>query len=512
MKRNEVHLSLKGVFVLLIGFSVLMMIACGGGSSSNGSDNSDDSMTKDEIVGAGTQTGSTSFDAVFTDIVFDHVVTVNGGSSIQDAIDAVTSGQKTKIVVNGTHNEAVTIDGKSYIWLCGGTTPIIGGSGLTPVHEAESNQTEYLVFIKNSSYIKVSGITIQNHVIDDVNYTPTGIMVKSGCSNIEISGNTVKGIQNPQKDGNAHGIAVYGNTSTAISDILIDNNEVHSCVLGWSESMVLNGNVTNFTVSNNTVHDNNNIGIDFIGFEPETNSDESINQARNGICVGNTVYNITSKDNPAYEEGLSADGIYVDGGKNIIIERNTITTSDIGIEVASEHAGKTTENITVRNNFILNSNSASILTGGYDLDRGKSRNILIINNTTYKGADGELGLQNFCTGVLIANNIFYSVAGNSYVQDWGENNNCVSIYLTNNLYFNGESDSSGDWEDIAPLFADPEFVSTSSGAEDLHLQSASSPAIDAGNNSFGSLWGEKDIDGENREIRGVDLGADEFYY
>jgi len=33
--------------------------------------------------------------------------------------------------------------------------------------------------------------------------------------------------------------------------------------------MVLNGNVEKFVVSNNVVHDNDNIGIDFIGYEGE---------------------------------------------------------------------------------------------------------------------------------------------------------------------------------------------------------------------------------------------------
>ena len=31
--------------------------------------------------------------------------------------------------------------------------------------------------------------------------------------------------------------------------------------------MTLNGNVTDFKITNNLVHDNDNIGIDFIGYE-----------------------------------------------------------------------------------------------------------------------------------------------------------------------------------------------------------------------------------------------------
>ncbi len=36
---------------------------------------------------------------------------------------------------------------------------------------------------------------------------------------------------------------------------------------GSRESLVVNGNVTNFRITHNIVHDNNNIGIDVIGFE-----------------------------------------------------------------------------------------------------------------------------------------------------------------------------------------------------------------------------------------------------
>jgi len=46
-----------------------------------------------------------------------------------------------------------------------------------------------------------------------------------------------------------------------------------------------------------------------------------MDQARNGVCTDNVVYNITSYGNPAYGKDRSADGLYVDGGKNIIIER-----------------------------------------------------------------------------------------------------------------------------------------------------------------------------------------------
>ena len=48
---------------------------------------------------------------------------------------------------------------------------------------------------------------------------------------------------------------------------IIDGNEVHHLKTGSIESLVVNGNVTNFRITHNIVHDNNNIGIDVIGFE-----------------------------------------------------------------------------------------------------------------------------------------------------------------------------------------------------------------------------------------------------
>ena len=66
---------------------------------------------------------------------------------------------------------------------------------------------------------------------------------------------------------------------------MVDGNEVRNCKLGQSESMVLNGNVTDFVVSHNVVHDNDNIAIDFIGFEGT--GPAGLDQARNGVCTKN---------------------------------------------------------------------------------------------------------------------------------------------------------------------------------------------------------------------------------
>ena len=105
--------------------------------------------------------------------------------------------------------------------------------------------------------------------------------------------NNFDGRDAPGRGGNGFGIAVYGtDAKTPITDLIIDGNEVHHLKTGSSESLVVNGNVTNFRITHNVVHDNNNIGIDVIGFE-RTAPDPAVDQARDGVVSGNLVYNIT---------------------------------------------------------------------------------------------------------------------------------------------------------------------------------------------------------------------------
>ncbi len=257
--------------------------------------------------------------------------------TIQSAVIIANSGD-TVLVKSGVYNEFVTIvksgaDG-NYISILGEEGATIDGTGLS------CSDVCGLIYMENKSYIKVEGFVIKNAVYNSVATFQSGVWVRGSGTNIEIRNNKVSNIVNSLKNSGCHGIAVYGISGTAsLKNIIIDGNEVFDCLTGWSEAMVLNGNVDRFIVSNNSVHDNNNIGIVFIGHEGECPVAQN-DQARNGICTDNRVYNITSKGNLAYGNEQSADGIYVDGGLNIIIERNIIDKCDIGIELASEHLGK----------------------------------------------------------------------------------------------------------------------------------------------------------------------------
>jgi len=426
------------------------------------------------------------------------VTTSNGDyTTIQEGINAANPGD-TVWVKPGEYNESVVFSKSgsatnAYITLIGEDGAIIDGTG----------KGELGISISNQNYIRVIGLEIQN--FSGTN-TPIGISVNGSSSDIEILNNKVHNIDND--NGNAHGIAFYGTANTPISNVVVKGNEIYNCKLGSSESMVFNGNVTNFVVSDNIIHDNDNIGIDFIGFE--RTGPIGFDRARNGVCSHNTVYNISSLNNPAYGGDRSADGIYIDGGEDITIERNTVYDCDIGIEVASEHQGKNAQNIVVRNNFVSGSYLTNIMTGGYASNKGNAVNIFILNNTTYHGAQGELAIQYNGNNITIENNIFCGLSGQSYLQKWGNNN--TDITVNNNIYYGQSTSSPGSWSDPHAKYVNPELVNPYTN---MHL-TAGSPAIDAGinpgNDSIGNpLFGLLDIDGETRIVNGlVDIGADEY--
>ncbi|AFU18126.1 polysaccharide lyase (plasmid) [Bacillus thuringiensis MC28] len=74
----------------------------------------------------------------------------------------------------------------------------------------------------------------------------------------------------------------------------------------------------------------------------------------------------------------------MNGGKEIIIEQNQSYENNLGIEVASEHAGKSASQITVMDNKISNNIMSGIAIGGYDSQQGYAENNTITNNIIYK--------------------------------------------------------------------------------------------------------------------------------
>ncbi|MED5016053.1 right-handed parallel beta-helix repeat-containing protein [Paenibacillus chibensis] len=457
--------------------------------------------------------------------------------TLQHAADAAGPGS-TIYVRGGVYNEKLKItksgsanQGPITFTSYPSEQAVIDGSGLTVTG------TEGIIDIADASYITVKGFEIRNFTTTKNNVMPVGIYVHGAGGNLSLSNNKVHDIKNTSTPSgtdllgrDAHGIAVYGTKAPdSIHDVTIDGNELYNLVLGSSESLVVNGNVDTFSVTNNKIHDNDNIGIDVIGFEGKS-PNTAYDQARNGFISGNEVYNISSNNNPSYGKKLpnnsnAADGIYVDGGKDSVIERNYSYNNDIGIEIASEHAGKATSNITIRSNLVYNNRLTGIAMGGYDTKRGSTVNCKIVNNTLYKNdtlgdGSGQLYVQYDTQNNTVVNNIFVASSSNVLIyNEYTKNSGNVVDY---NLYFapGGSSNATWTWKnkeytgfaayktgtgnDAHSKFADPLFLNAA--ANDFHLTS-SSPAVDAGLTDA-SLIGTLDIAGNPRvQGAGVNMGA-----
>jgi hypothetical protein len=443
--------------------------------------------------------------------------------TIQQAAETVPPGS-TVYVRAGIYHERVSVDvsgtaaaGPVVIRNAPGEHPILDGTGL-----AVPTDFHGLFSIDARSYVTIRGFEIRNYRTSEAGHDPVGIFVNGASDHISILDNRVHDIETnvqARSGGDAHGIAVYGTDSDhPIDGVVISGNEVYDCKLGSSESVVVNGNVQGFSVTNNTVHDNDNIGIDVIGYEGKA-SDPSVDVARDGVVSRNLVYNIDSYGNPAYGNDRSANGIYVDGGRDVIVERNVIHDVNIGMEFASEHAGRSTSYVTARNNLVYDSSVIGLAIGGYDPKRGNTEHCTIVNNTFYQDRGVELLVQFNTRDNVIENNIVVADSHRQFLQNiYRENSGNV---LDDNLYFASGAGDSGTWQwkdttydsfgsyvrgtgnDRHSRFADPGFVDPA--ASDFRL-APGSPAIDAG--AYLPASGTLDAAGVPRAGGGViDAGA-----
>ena len=455
--------------------------------------------------------------------------------SVQHAADNVRAGG-TVDVRGGIYEELVSIhasgnasDGYITFRSYPGEIAILDAGRFTP-----TGRTGILT-IHNQSYVRIEGFEIRNFRTAEHRLAPLGIDVSGAGSHIELLKNNVHHIEQtfngrdaPGRGGNGFGIAVYGtDAKTPITDLIIDGNEVHHLKTGSSESLVVNGNVTNFRITHNVVHDNNNIGIDVIGFE-RTAPNSVVDQARDGIVSGNLVYNITSRGNPAYGNDQSSDGIYVDGGTRVVIEQNVIHDVDFGIELASEHQNRATSYIVARNNLIYHCNTAGVSIGGYAPERGRTDHCTVVNNTLYDNdtagtGSGEFQMQWNMAADIFENNIVYAgprclLALNKSQIDKTRPPNTID----HNRYYCVSGAQTSKWtrasttvsgfdkyvqstgNDHNSSFSDPLFIDPTK--KNFHLGSGS-PAIAVGTHA-GLPVGELDLEGSFRITSGkIDIGC-----
>jgi Bacterial Ig-like domain (group 3)/Protein of unknown function (DUF1565) len=383
--------------------------------------------------------------------------------TIQHAANAVKAGA-TVYVFGGVYKESVNfprsgtasapITFQSYP----GETAVIDGTGVSC---CGSSGTQGLINMVGSlSYITVSGFEIRDYTTSNENDVPVGVWITGSGTGIRILNNRVHNITTTSEaDGNALGMAIYGTSRTPITQLVISGNEVYDLRTGESESLTVNGNVTHFKITNNLVHDNDNIGIDMIGYEGV--GPVGYDEAMYGEVSGNTVYNISGITNPGEGYEYDADGLYCDGCAYVTIERNVIIQTDYGIETTSENQicqsngtewsgpnntgtagrGKSPcygRYVTVRNNIFYNSNACGNSIGGYAAATksggasnggGSSYRDVFVNNTLYNnatqpgnasegGSTGEFQIQYQVGSAqrnIYENNVVYAGAYNTWI-------------------------------------------------------------------------------------------------
>lgn len=447
------------------------------------------------------------------------------------------------IVKTGTYSEIVVIDGNltggdatGDITVLGQANAIIDGSSLIP----SGNQG--LLNIIDAQFVTFENMTLRNFsttVGTNITDTPMGIYIHGSSHDITIKDNIIHDIKNlstcNQNDNScypgANGIGVFGDSVFGMQDLTFTNNEVYNCVLGSSEAFVLNGNIDRFTLEGNYVHDNNNIGFDFIGYEGTCDlcTDEN-DRVRNGLVTGNTAVNNSTTlfgGNPWYgNDGESAGGFYVDGGRNIVFDGNYSSGNDIGFEFASEYPMKSTSDILMINNYIYNNIFSGLNIGGYAASNsggggGNADGIYIHNNSFYnnKGWGTEIVFAYRVFNTEIHNNIFFGEASVEENFEFVSNEDYSTVNWGKNIWW-GSSTSGQSNLPGTKIIMNPQFTNPASG--DLDLLS-SSPAIDQGilqSNLAGwtsIYWGgtvdahgSVDINNTARLVSSIDIGADEF--
>jgi parallel beta-helix repeat protein len=453
--------------------------------------------------------------------------------TIKEALNKALPGY-TILVRGGTYNEKVifTKSGTNNLYITlkayPNEKPIIDGTGLSVAGK------EALITIRNVKYINIEGFDICNYKSTKSGVIVNGITVNQGSGDITIRKNKIYNIEHnvsPEEGRNGHGIEILGNTNVAIKNIIIEDNEIHDCNTGYSENLTINGYVDGFVIKKNRIFNGENIGIVAAGGY-SANSIPALNYARNGIICDNEVYNMdgTSGPIPAYQQVNGAIGIYVDGARDIIVERNKVHDNGRGIGIVSETNNFPTENCIVRNNFVYNNSLAGIYLGGYvGYTTGGTNNCAVVNNTLYYNnkslgysneIEGEIRLTENCTNNIIKNNILFArqnkgIFINKQTKSGSNNSIDYNLYFSQILYkwvwdgaiytnFNEwQSACNGDAASIKGL--DPQLLNIE--IPDIHIL-GTSPAVKKGIVISTYVNGETDIDGNSRILNNkIDIGA-----
>lgn len=458
--------------------------------------------------------------AVF--VATDGVNTSDAGSidkpyaTIDYAIQKISSTDTIIYVRGGVYDQRIAVrkSGTADSYLTIKAYP-----GEKPVLETTS--TGRIIDPNKNNYIVFDGLTLKTKS-DTVSSSTHGVEMVEGhhiiFRNLEI---TNINVPDPTSSSVAtHAFNLYGNNaSVPISNILIENCYIHDMQTGWSEAIAVNGNSEYVNVINCRIADIGNIGLDFAGNFGACKT-AIYDQARYCTARGNTVSNCISPNARSY-------GLYNDGGRDNVFDRNEVFGCSGGIEIGSEEGGKSgkqdVRNIVITNNLVHDNIEIGIAVGGYSITNssvGYVYDVKAYNNTVANNGETDIVI-NKSDNVDFRNNIIYSKtpSGSSYkdaVRTSFSSDYITNLNFKNNIYYSPEGENAfcfrmngvknfslSSWIDTTGKFSNPLFTQG-------YMIGKDSPAIDAADNSVQSEVGNFDIISMPRVKGMLDIGCYEY--
>ena len=405
--------------------------------------------------------------------------TFDDPAPLEDAIDMAKAGD-TVYLRGGEYvfKEAIWIDKKgnanAYITIKSypGEKAILTTTPENVSKYDENGEYLFFGFDEGSSYIIFEDLEI--HGATD-KYVAAFACYDGGQNHLIFKNIDIHDLRTTKTEYGCNAFLFMGEKKNPINNIMLINNRCYNLTLGYSEAISFAGNCEYCYVIDNEVYDCTNIGIDFYG-NAKYCSVEELDQTRYCVAAFNTVYNCNSP----YAD---CAGIYVDGGRNCLIEGNLVYNCQYGIEIGSEELNEKypVTDITVRNNILTQNTVCTVRIGGYDTkSSGTVKNCFVYNNTFADNCGDSDIIISKVDGIVLANNIFIGNGlyietefSNQYIKNLQFYNNCFNqdeksisvysneitvdelnnLYGTNNFVYNVTLDSS-----FAP---DTEFIGCS---------------------------------------------------
>lgn len=218
-----------------------------------------------------------------------------------------------------------------------------------PIIKPDRNGDYITIWEENNNldHLVIEGLTLEKH--DFGASTFNGVHIRShSIKDLVIRNITAKGLHSSY---NGCVICVTGIGTTdkkAIKRLTISDNTITDIITGDSEVIAIDGNIKDWEITRNILKDISFIGIDVGG--GNGSAPYKVDAARYGFITDNHISEVSLHDkingNNLGDQGV---GVYIDGGRNILISGNIIDQTPGAFSIGAEECIKT-KNITVTKN------------------------------------------------------------------------------------------------------------------------------------------------------------------